>query len=136
MNDPAQNHQTAVGQSIETAPQQTSELQPASAEPTRNVNLIKQFTAGFLGWYLVMALIYGLLFRNLGTGSMDYDLMGLGGLFLPIQFIALIILFAMRKVRYIGWGMLSAIGLNLVISLVLGLFGNVLCFIPFFKPVN
>jgi hypothetical protein len=136
MNDPAQNHLTAGSQSPETAPQQTNALAPDQAKLPRKSNLIGQLAIGFLGWYVVMALIYGLLFRSYGTGSADYDLMALGCYFLPLQVLILIFLLANRKLRRIGWGMLSAIGLNLMISLVLGLFGNALCFIPFFKPMN
>ncbi len=105
--------------------EQTSSEEASAAQPPGKSKLnVGQFVAGFLGWFLVSLLIY--------AQKMDEEsLMICGGLLFPVNVVILIIL--LRKLPHIGWGMLSALGANLVISLILGLVNNALCFIPFYK---
>jgi len=92
----------------------------------RNV-LSVWFVVGFIGWFLIMALFYGQV-------ADSEAMMICAGLFFPVHVIAVILL--IKLVPSVGWGMLSAIGVNLVISMILSLFTNALCFIPFFKPMR
>lgn len=85
-----------------------------------------QFAAGFLGWFLVNGLIW-LFFK---------DNIGLNLLVFPVNLIVLIVLFAVKKNRKYAQGVLAAVGVNLLISLILGLFFNAFCFIPFFNRVQ
>jgi hypothetical protein len=81
------------------------------------------FLIGFLGWFLVNALIY--------LQKFDQESLTIcGGLLFPVNLVLLVIL--LRKRPLVGWGMLSALGVNLVISLVFGVWNNALCFLPFF----
>jgi len=90
-----------------------------------------RFAVGFLGWYLVVWLIYWSLLNG-KTDPQGYSAMILSMLVFPAQIIALFILFVVKDFRKIGWGMLSAIAVNLLISMILGLGLNAVCFIPFF----
>jgi hypothetical protein len=132
MNDLAQNDQPSGEQSPEIAPQPPGDQQPPSAEPPRKFKLTWPFAAGFLGWYLLMALFYGIMLRD--TDSESLLICGGGAFFL--QVIVLIIFLLSKDLRDMGWGMLSALGVNLLISLVLGSFANAICFIPFFADLK
>jgi len=46
--------------------------------------------------------------------------------------VVVLILF-LRYLRQVGWGMLSALAANMVVSLILGLAQNAFCFIPFYS---
>ena len=128
MNDQAQDNQPSEGQPIETAPQTPGEQQPAHWD---KVKFIREFAVGFLGWYLVTTLLAWFIFNsNLSVEEIsDMVVVVLVWLF---QVIALIGLFFTRKTRAIAWGILSALGLNFVISLALGNVIPALCFYPFF----
>lgn len=82
------------------------------------------FSSGFFGWFLVTVLIYGQKFS-------PEALMMCGGLLFLVNAVVLVLL--LSKLRPVGWGMLSALGVNFVISLMLGLANNAVCFIPFYK---
>jgi len=122
------NEQTQNDQPEGIVPQTPGDRPPDSSS-ARKFKLTWKFAVGFLGWYLVIGLIYVALISldRQGYGNMK------GGVFLvfPAQLIALVILFVVKQLRNIGWGMLSAIAVNLVISLILGFVGNAICFIPF-----
>lgn len=81
-----------------------------------NIGLI----AGFLGWYLVNGLAW-LLNSN--------DDSGLACFLFPLNMIVLIVF--LIKWRAIGLGILGALALNLLISLVLSTVMNGTCAIPF-----
>lgn len=134
MDNGSPNNPPALDQSPDAAPRQPDDQQIETAQPPGKFKLTWQFAAGFLGWYFVMALFYGLLFRDTGTSTSNEGLIICSGLIFPLQVILLI--FSIKDRYDFGWGMLSAIGVNFVISLVLGLFTNALCFVPFFNPID
>ncbi len=113
MDEPTQKYKLAEDQTQE------------AAQPARTIKFILKFLGGFLGWYLVMGLIYTLL-KSYATGT------SCSGPLLFMQIGAYISLLVNKKTTDIGWGVLSALGVNLVISLVLGLTFNAFCAVPFF----
>ncbi len=52
-------------------------------------------------------------------------------LLFPGNLFALTLLTVIRSTRWVGFGILAALALNLYVSLVLGVTMNGLCFIPF-----
>lgn len=96
---------------------------PSVGPPTRKFKLSWNFAAGFLAWYVVTALIY------LSVAGQE-ALIICSGLLFPVTVIALVAF--LRKTPDVGWGMLSALGVNLIVSLVRGLTTNAFCFIPFY----
>lgn len=110
-------------ESPQPEPPQIEEKRFQESPPSR-LNRWLLFASGFFGWYLVMALIYGQRFDQ-------ESLMICGGLLFPVNLVILVLL--LKQQRYAGWGILSALGVNFVISLLLGLWNNALCFLPFFK---
>jgi len=94
-----------------------------ASPPPRKFKLSWNFVAGFLAWYLVTTLIY------LSVSGQEI-LIICSGLLFPVNVVALVVF--LKKTPDVGWGMLSALGLNLLISLVRGLSTNAFCFIPFY----
>jgi len=118
MNEPTQKYKLAEDQTH------------GPAKPARTYKFFLKFLVGFLGWYLVMALIFGIMLRDTGEAS------NWGWRFLVLQIFTFGFLSLFEKLRAIGWGMLFALGVNFAISLALGLLFNAICLIPFFKPMN
>jgi hypothetical protein len=111
-------------------------FKPKSNYPplTRNQK-IRDFLIGFLGWYLVTALVWYLvdwdnMMSTQAAGALPFIFMGLN---FSANLIALIVLSVVKRTRYIGFGILVALALNLLITTVLGEFGNGLCFFPFWE---
>jgi hypothetical protein len=125
------NEQTQNNHPLEDQPEGKVSSTPGDrlpeAPPARKFKLTWEFVAGFLGWYLVTGLIYA-------AGQGQETLIICGGLLFPVN-VVLLILF-LRRQPQLGWGMLSALGVNLVISLILGLSTSAFCFIPFFSGVK
>ncbi len=91
------------------------------------------FAIGFFGWYLVNGLVWLLLGADIGFSQyFDENLIFFNLLLWPVNLIATIILAVIRKTRMIGFGVLGALVLNILISLVIGIVMDGLCFIPFF----
>lgn len=84
------------------------------------------FLAGFLGWYL----INGLIWLGLGNPVDSEYIPNL--LIFPINLLALIILSVGKRTRNVGLGILAALALNLLLSLILGALMNGVCFVPFY----
>jgi len=80
------------------------------------------FVTGFLGWYGINGIFWLIVSLN-----PFYNL-----LILPVNVLALIIFALNRTKRWISLGILSALAVNLFISLVMSLQFNAICFIPFF----
>ncbi len=112
-------------------------LRPAYVPPlTRKekIERYRDFTGGFVGWYVVNGVIWGLQ-------GPTYSMYGLTGnsvivwlIMFPSNVIALIAL-ALFK-RGMALGILTALALNFAVTLVLSLIYNALCGIPFFVPVR
>lgn len=91
------------------------------------------FAIGFIGWYLVNGLLFLLLGAKLGFSDLTNEaLLFVNLIIFPANLIITIILTVMRSTRIIGFGILSALGLNLLISLIMGIFLKGVCFVPFF----
>jgi len=111
--------------------------QPRNDQPMEDRLPLKptwKFSIGFLGWYLMVGLIYGALLRNDPQGEAAIILGGL--LVFPAQIVALIVLFVVKRLRSVGWGMLSALGVNFFISVIFGNWLEAVCFIPFFSGIK
>ena len=126
MNEQSQSNQPLEDHLEETIPPAPSE-QPSQAPPARKFKLPRDFIVGFLGWYLATALLYGPV-RQVEA------LMLCVGLLFPINVVVLILL--LKKRPQAGWGMLTALGVNLAFSLILGLATSAICFVPFFYGVK
>jgi hypothetical protein len=87
-----------------------------------------QILYGFFGWYLINGLIWLLLGLSPNEG---YNIFVNIYIF-PLNLLALIVLSVNKSTRKIGLGVLIALALNLLLSLVVGLGLNGVCFIPFF----
>jgi hypothetical protein len=122
MNKQNQNNHPGEDQPEGTAPPTPGD-QPSATPPVRKFKFTWEFFVGFLGWYLATAIFYGQV-RD------QEALMICGGLLFPVNVLVLILLFKWQ--RQMGWGMLAALAVNMVVSLVLGLIQNAFCFIPFF----
>ena len=121
---------------MEQQPEVKKLIDKTSGKPktplTRNEK-IRDFSIGFFAWWLINGIAW------FGLTSDAANSMGENGLLLFICVIPLfylsqlvaIIVFAFRR-GWIALGSISAIALNLFITLVLGLTFNATCFIPFF----
>ena len=113
----------------ETKPQEQPPAPPMTPQPKWLL-----FAAGLLGWYLVNGLIWLMMLRSpFYPGWLDtYGFPNL--ILLPLNLIILVVLAIIKRTRMIAFGILAALALNIVISLVIGLQGNAWCFVPFFIP--
>ena len=106
---------------------------PPPAEPAsfwRSKNTW-HFVGGFVGWFLVNGLLYWISYGGMGRTSQPNQLFCI---ILPANVFTFIVLIVIKETRQIGWGMLSAIGLNILISTMIGSIFNAVCMIPFFYP--
>jgi len=107
---------------------------------TRNEK-IRDFLIGFVGWWIISGLVWLVVTNATFTfpSRLWNELLALFELlflllFFLAQLIALILL-AFRR-GWIALGMLSAIALNLTITLLVGMTQNAFCFAPFFVPLR
>ena len=103
---------------------------------TRNEK-IRDLSIGFIGWWLVNGLVGSVLSSDDVQNGDETVILRFSLLLLGVdiaQFITFIVL-AFRRV-WISLGILSALFINQITSIVLGLFNNVTCFIPFFIPID
>jgi hypothetical protein len=88
---------------------------------------IIDFVIGSVGWFLINSAAWLL------TGAVTAETYGMAILvLLPLNVIALIVFLIIR--RWIGYGILAALSLNLLFSLVIGAMTNATCAIPFWVP--
>lgn len=89
-----------------------------------------QFLAGFLGWHL----INGVVWFQVNGGRIGYleDSYLANIVFFPFNLLALIVFPLIKQTRKFGLGLLAAVALNLLLSLVLSVGMNGICFIPFY----
>lgn len=116
-------------QPLETMPTSEEELSEISRPPPR-FKLTWQFAAGFLGWFLVNGVLW--LVLSGGINLDEYEILNRLCFVLPLNLVTLIGLIWIKKTRQVAQGILAALGLNFFVSLVLGLFYNSFCLIPFF----
>ena len=87
-----------------------------------------QFTAGFLGWFIIYGLIWWKMVPIELPGAVFwYDLC-----LLPINMILMIVLAVSKKTRLIGLGILAAMAVNLIIALLMGVGLDAIFNVPFF----
>jgi len=102
---------------------------PAKPKPSlRETVTSKPFLIGFFGWYV----INGLIWLVFGNPNQSESAIFVNLFVFPVNLLALILFLIIRRTRRMGFGILTALAVNFVISLVLGLFLNGACFIPFF----
>jgi len=93
-----------------------------------------QILYGFFGWYVINGLIWLILVNvnmdSSGGGPPAYVILNL--LIFPANLLALILLAAGKRTRKMGLGILAALALNLLLSLLFGMLINGVCFIPFY----
>ena len=91
------------------------------------------YTIGFLGWFLLNGLLW-LLISGEGEISFEVEsnLLSNGLCIFPLNLAIMFFLFWRKDTRKIGQGILAAYGVNLIISLILGLGYNAFCLVPFF----
>jgi len=122
MNRPAQNNQS------EDQPPEEGQSIP-SEQPARKFKFTWQFVAGFLGWFLVNGLVW---LRLLAGREFSLNYWGSSALIFLLNLAILVFLAWMKSTRQIAWGIAAALGVNLIVSLVLGLTLNAFCLVPFF----
>lgn len=99
---------------------------PQSPRPSDRAEVI-DFLAGLVGWYVINGAAYWLATDGgRSMGRLAYC--GLAAF--PINVVGVSV--AIIKRRYLAWGMLTAIILNFIFALLLGVFVNGVCAIPFF----
>ncbi len=115
---------------IELPEETWQKVGPPIAPATPGPTAIKWlgFLIGFAGWFLMNAGLW-LLLLSLTVSQITLVLVILA---LPANLILLSMLALIKQTRWMALGVLSALALNLVITLVLGLFANAICGIPFF----
>ena len=101
-------------------------VEPQPPPLTRNEKIFR-FLVGFLGWYAVN----GLLWYLVGNPNEGENFILLLCSF-PANVLALLVLSLAKRTRLIGFGVLAAVALNLLISLILGVLQNAFCFVPFY----
>ena len=89
---------------------------------------------GFVGWYLVAGL-YASWLLSPGVCTGPYGCLFTIWLYLPLigTGASLLVCAVVKQLRWVALGILIALALNFVISLLLGVFYNALCFMPFFN---
>lgn len=93
----------------------------------------RDFLIGLVGWFLVN----GLLWFMIGNGSFRPSDAETGATMaaicaFPANVGVLLFLTIKKNTRRLAGGMLTAIAINLVIALIIGLSFNATCFVPFF----
>ena len=94
-----------------------------------------EVVVGMFGWYVVNGITW-FLFLPPSRSSLqggygaEIDIFSLG--LIPFNIIFLMILGSIPRTRMIALGILMALALNFLISLLLGMTMNAFCFIPFF----
>ena len=114
--------------------QRTSEEKHAE-ESLRKSRIVRYglFAAGFSSWIIINSLIWQSVAGDVRYGF-DAEFYALTYLFIvPINLFILLVLFVLKKTRPFAWGILTAIGVNFLISMALGLTYNAYCMIPFFN---
>ena len=87
------------------------------------------FATGFFGWSIINVAVW----KSISPGPQSHDPLGyiLNLFILPGNALILIILASIRRTRWMALGILAALALNFLISLLLGLTTNAVCFVPF-----
>lgn len=104
---------------------------PSQGKPAKStLRKLAEIGSGFLGWWLINDLIWRVLGIQLSNPNIMYGDIGVICFSFPINILLLVTFAIIRQTRLIALGILIAIALNLLVSLILGLFMNAICFIP------
>jgi len=126
LNDPNQYARQAAEQALVSlgviAPP-VSAARAAAAWFQSHQAKIVQFTMGFVGWFVINGILWFLASGNITLGLVLF----------PANLVVLILV--ARRRQSAALGMLSAIAVNLVIALIIGIAIAGWCFIPFFTPL-
>ena len=105
------------------------------ADPAANLTTHTKrvhFAIGFIGWYVIHTAWAAVLTSSSARSTaLDVWILLLIGNVVVIPLLALI-----KNLRWLAFGALSALGLNLAVSLILGMFMNALCFAPPYIPLS
>ena len=107
------------------------------AQPILKFKQYLLFAIGFLGWFTVNGLLWGAV-SLIGSppNRIPWFLSVVPNLLwcfsFPLNIAAFIVLLMFKRSRMIAWGMLTAVALNILVSLILSAFTNAMCFAPFF----
>jgi len=120
----------------ETQPTPSDQL-PIKTPPTRLFKRCLQFAIGFLGWFTVNGLLWGAVSLIGSTSNRIPGFLSVVPILLwcfsfPLNIAAFIVLLVFKRSRLIAWGILTAVALNILVSLILSAFQNAMCFAPFF----
>lgn len=86
------------------------------------------FASGFLGWFIIYGLVWWKMVPIELPGAIFwYDLC-----LFPINIILMIVLTVSKKTRLIGFGILAAMAVNLIIALLMGVGMDAIFNVPFF----
>ena len=132
MNEHTQDNNQADDEP-EQAEMPSPGVQPEpKTEPARKFKLTWGFVIGLLGWFVVNGLLW-LWWISPGertVGSEEW--LAINMLCFPLNVGILFVLGLIKTTRPIAAGILAAMGLNFIISLIFGLTLNAVCLLPFF----
>ncbi len=97
-------------------------------QPLSRNEKIRDFSIGFIGWWVVNVLIWALM-SLIGPDSQGIIFMTINLFVFPINVLVLIFL-AFRR-RWAALGILATYAVNFVIALIIGLDVNAFCWVPF-----
>jgi hypothetical protein len=92
---------------------------------------IRDFAIGFFGWYIINGLLWIIINPGIINGGTAVN-GGSGCITFPLNLIVLIVFARIKQTHWIAFGILVALALNLVVSLIIGVAFNGWCFIPFY----
>jgi hypothetical protein len=106
-----------------------------SDDTPTNKDKIVDFFIGFIGWYVVNVTVWFFL-----SGGRFGELHGERalGVFLtfPANLFILLLLVAIKSTRRIALGVLSALALNFMVSMIISANTSAFCFVPFVFPAQ
>ena len=141
MGEQTQNNDQSSAEPPSTDPAQIAKVQRANVEKPgltfsgvlRNRRYWK-FAAGFVGWFVVNGLVWWILSGGFNAIADDlFENAGANCILLPLNLVFLFGLTRDLRTRPIAGGILAAIGVNLIVSLVLGAALNAFCLVRFFN---
>ena len=124
-------------QPLENAELNSQDHPTGDTQSVRKYKPSLQFALGFFGWFIINSLLWGSVAWMQTTSNRLVELILIPFYYLlcfsiPLNVGVLLVLGVVKRWRPIGLGVLVAISLNIMISLVRGVFTNAMCFAPFY----
>lgn len=135
-SDPSQDVRSSASVTLQSweAPPVETEQGPANATlPVAVPPAVKRrnFLIGFLGWYLVNGALWFIL-SGATFDATEAQSSGAVCFLFPLNLLLPVLFGVIRVTRWLALGILAALALNFLVSLILGMSFNGLCFVPFF----